>query len=48
MSTNVFYLALSAMLVAGGVSAAEKRVKMESLPPARRRLRGRKGRALHR
>jgi len=34
MSTNIFYLALPALLVASGVSAAEKRVKMESLPPA--------------
>ena len=34
MSTTVFYLALPALLVASGVSAAEKRVKMESLPPA--------------
>jgi predicted aspartyl protease len=34
MSTNIFYLALSATLVANGVNAAEKRVKMESLPPA--------------
>jgi hypothetical protein len=34
MSTNIFYLALSATLVASGVYAAEKRVKMESLPPA--------------
>jgi hypothetical protein len=31
MSTSIFCLAL---LVASGVSAAEKRVKMESLPPA--------------
>ena len=34
MSTNIFYLAVPALLVASGVSAAEKRVKMESLPPA--------------
>jgi hypothetical protein len=34
MSTNIFCLALPALLVASGVSAAEKRVKMESLPPA--------------
>ena len=34
MSTNILYLMLPAVLVAGGVSAAEKRVKMESLPPA--------------
>jgi hypothetical protein len=34
MSTNIFYLALPALLVASGVSAAEKRVKMERLPPA--------------
>jgi|SRR5579859_689717 len=33
MSTKFFYLALP-LLVASGVSAAEKRVKMESLPPA--------------
>jgi uncharacterized membrane protein YkoI len=34
MSTNFFYLALPALLVASSVSAAEKRVKMESLPAA--------------
>jgi hypothetical protein len=34
MSTNIFCLALPALLVASGASAAEKRVKMESLPPA--------------
>jgi uncharacterized membrane protein YkoI len=34
MSTNIFFLALPALLLASGVSAAEKRVKMESLPPA--------------
>jgi len=34
MSTSIIYLALPALLVASGVSAAEKRVKMESLPPA--------------
>ena len=34
MSTNIFYLAVPALLVASGVFAAEKRVKMESLPPA--------------
>ena len=34
MSTNIFYLALPVLVVASGVSAAEKRVKMESLPPA--------------
>jgi len=34
MSTNILYLMLPAVLVAGAVSAAEKRVKMESLPPA--------------
>jgi uncharacterized membrane protein YkoI len=34
MGTNIFCLALTALLVASGVSAAEKRVKMESLPPA--------------
>ena len=34
MSTSIFYLALTALVVASGVSAAEKRVKMESLPPA--------------
>ena len=34
MSTNIFCLALPALLVASVVSAAEKRVKMESLPPA--------------
>jgi predicted aspartyl protease len=34
MSTNIVYLAVSAMLVASSISAAEKRVKMESLPPA--------------
>ena len=34
MSINIFYLALPVLVVASGVSAAEKRVKMESLPPA--------------
>lgn len=34
MSTNILYLALPALLVASGASAAEKRVTMESLPPA--------------
>lgn len=34
MNTNNLNLALAALLVASGVSAAEKRVKMESLPPA--------------
>jgi hypothetical protein len=34
MRTNVFYLALPALLLASGVSGAEKRIKMESLPPA--------------
>jgi uncharacterized membrane protein YkoI len=34
MSTNIFCLALAALLAASGVSAAEKRVKMEGLPPA--------------
>lgn len=34
MRTNIFYLALPALLMVSGVSSAEKRVKMESLPPA--------------
>ncbi len=34
MSTHHFYLALSAVLLASGGYGAEKRVKMESLPPA--------------
>jgi uncharacterized membrane protein YkoI len=34
MSTNIYYLALPALLVAGGVSAADQRVKMENLPAA--------------
>jgi uncharacterized membrane protein YkoI len=34
MSPNILYFALPAFLVAFGVSAAEKPVKMESLPPA--------------
>jgi len=34
MSTNIYYLALPALLVVGGVSAADQRVKMENLPAA--------------
>ena len=34
MNTNILYLMVPVVLVASGVSAAEKRVKMESLPPA--------------
>jgi len=34
MSTNILCLALAALLAASGVSAAEKRVKMASLPAA--------------
>jgi hypothetical protein len=34
MSTNIFCLALAELLVASGVSAAEKRVTMETLPTA--------------
>ncbi|PYT28212.1 MAG: hypothetical protein DMG58_18865 [Acidobacteria bacterium] len=37
MSTNIFYLALPALLVASGVSATEKPIKIESLPPAVRK-----------
>ena len=34
MRTKIFYHALPALLVAGGVSAAEKSLKLASLPPA--------------